>query len=91
MARPQGSGCDAGAFEVVNTPPTAVDDAFVTAEDTVLNDNVLANDSDAEGNGMTATLVSLPTNGTVELQANGSFSYTPTLNFYGQDTRNNFV
>ncbi|MFA9566423.1 MAG: gamma-glutamyl-gamma-aminobutyrate hydrolase family protein, partial [Acidimicrobiales bacterium] len=36
---------------------------------------VLANDSDLEGNPLTAVLVSGPSNGTLSLNADGSFSY----------------
>lgn len=46
----------------------------------VLNDgttnSVLANDSDAENNPITASLVTPPVNGTLTLAANGNFTYT---------------
>ena len=38
--------------------------------------SVLTNDTDAEGNALTAILVSAPANGTLTLNANGTFSYT---------------
>ncbi len=65
----------------VNDAPIAVADSIVVAEGgtaTVLvggATSVLANDSDAEGNMLTANLVTGPTNGTLTLNANGTFSY----------------
>jgi VCBS repeat-containing protein len=73
----------------VNDPPTVVNDAYTVAEDTVLNvaaAGVLANDSDVEGSPLTAVLVSGPAHGTLTLNANGSFTYTPAANFSGSDS-----
>ncbi|PRC61590.1 hypothetical protein C6A85_07810, partial [Mycobacterium sp. ITM-2017-0098] len=59
-------------------------------EDTVLTVNgpgLLANDTDA--NGQTLTVVSigtLPTRGSLELNSDGSFTYTPGPNLNGTDT-----
>ena len=47
---------------------------------------VLDNDTDVDGDTLTAVLVAGPTNGTVTLNADGSFTYTPTGNFTGTDT-----
>ena len=61
-----------------NRPPVAVGDAYTTLEDTVLTvaaPGVLGNDSDPEGNPITAQLVTGPTRGTLTLNANGSFTY----------------
>jgi VCBS repeat-containing protein len=72
-----------------NHPPVAADDAYSTDEDTQLTvaaPGVLANDSDPDGDELTATLVSGPTNGTVTLNADGSFTYTPAANFNGTDS-----
>ncbi|MDZ7685601.1 MAG: Ig-like domain-containing protein [Gammaproteobacteria bacterium] len=44
----------------VNTPPTAVADSFTAAEDTLITDNVLANDNDPEGSDRYAQLISGP-------------------------------
>lgn len=73
----------------VNDPPVARDDQYSTPEDTVLTiiaPGVLSNDTDADGNALTAIIVSQPANGQVSLDANGSFSYTPSTNFNGVDT-----
>jgi len=55
---------------------------------TTLDDGVLANDRDPEGDAMTASIVTQPTRGTVTLNANGTFTYTPgpTALFGSTDT-----
>ena len=74
----------------VNDDPEAVDDAYSVDEDTTLTvdaaTGVLANDTDVDGDTLTAALVSGPANGTLTLNADGSFSYTPNANFNGTDT-----
>ena len=47
---------------------------------------VLANDSDPDGDPITAVLVSGPAHGTLTLNANGTFSYRPNLGWSGTDT-----
>jgi VCBS repeat-containing protein len=47
---------------------------------------VLANDTDADSDPLTASLVNGPSHGTVTLNANGSFTYTPALNYVGPDS-----
>jgi large repetitive protein len=72
-----------------NRPPVAVNDSYTTLEDTVLTvpaPGVLGNDSDPDGNPITAQLVSGPTRGTLTLNADGSFSYTPNSNLNGPDS-----
>jgi parallel beta-helix repeat protein len=50
-------------------------------------DGVLANDLDVDGDSLTAILVSGPSNAqSFTLNPDGSFSYTPTANFFGTDT-----
>jgi hypothetical protein len=53
----------------VNTPPVAADDGYTTDEDTPLNvaaPGVLGNDSDADGDPLTAAQVTGPTNGALQ-------------------------
>ncbi len=72
-----------------NTAPIAVAESYTVAEDEVLAlpaGGVLANDSDADGNALTAILVSSTTSGTLTLEANGAFTYTPGANFAGADS-----
>src|SRR5439155_1727940 len=64
-------------------------DAYSVNEDATLNvsaPGVLANDSDADGNALTAAVVSGPSNGVLNLNANGSFTYRPNTNFNGTDS-----
>lgn len=46
---------------------------------------VLANDTDANGDPLTARLVTGPKNGTLTLNADGSFTFTPTPDYSGVD------
>ena len=73
----------------VNHAPVANDDIYATAFNTPLNvaaPGVLVNDTDADGDSLTAVLISGPAHGTLALNANGSFSYTPNTNYSGTDT-----
>jgi len=70
----------------VNHAPVAVDDTVVTDEDTPLLGNVLANDTYADGDPLGAILIGLPANGSLDLNLDGSFTYTPNLNFNGSDS-----
>src|SRR5206468_158916 len=72
-----------------NAAPVAAVDTYATNEDTTLNvtaPGVLINDTDADGNPLTATLVAGPSHGTLTLNATGAFTYTPVANFNGTDT-----
>jgi len=72
-----------------NTAPVAVNDAFTTSQDTRLTvtaPGVLANDTDAEGDELTVAVIREPANGTVVLDPDGSFFYTPDPDFAGVDS-----
>ncbi|MEO5803542.1 MAG: Ig-like domain-containing protein [Verrucomicrobiota bacterium] len=72
-----------------NRAPVANPDSYTVSEDDVLNvsaSGILANDTDADGNSLTAVLVSNPIHGTLTLNANGSFAYSPEANFNGTDS-----
>jgi VCBS repeat-containing protein len=82
-------GATSAAFNVSNPPPVANPDAYPTNEDTPLNvaaPGVLGNDSDPDGDPLTAVKVSDPAHGSLTLNANGSFVYTPQANFNGSDS-----
>src|SRR5688572_4707525 len=69
-----------------NVAPVAADDGYATNEDQTLNvaaSGVLANDTDANGNPLTAALVTGVASGTLTLQPTGSFSYVPVQGFAG--------
>lgn len=71
------------------TRPTAVDDAYETTAGVVLDvpaDGVLANDLANNLGELTADLEDGPSNGTVELDPSGAFTYTPDADFAGTDT-----
>ena len=66
---------------IAGAGPAAVNDSFSVPKGAAFNDNVLTNDV-----GLTvANLVSSPKNGTLTLNANGTFSYTPNAHFSGTD------
>jgi VCBS repeat-containing protein len=70
-----------------NDAPTALPDSFTTREDEPLSvggRGVLGNDSDPDGDTLTAERVSNVTAGTLQLNANGTFTYTPPANFSGE-------
>ena len=72
-----------------NTPPVANDNGYATDAETPLTiaaPGVLGNDTDADGDPLTAILNVGPSNGILNLDPNGSFSYTPNTNFTGPDT-----
>ncbi len=74
---------------LTNTPPVANDDSFTLDADTTFTSSapgVLANDSDADGNSLSVSLLSTVSNGSLTLNDNGSFSYTPTPGFRGTDS-----
>ncbi|MFC6199524.1 cadherin-like domain-containing protein, partial [Ponticaulis profundi] len=70
--------------------PVAVADSYAVDEDGTLTVNatngVLANDTDVEGDTLTASLVTDVSNGTLTFNADGSFTYTPDANFNGTDS-----
>jgi uncharacterized repeat protein (TIGR01451 family) len=73
----------------VNDPPTATIDGYAATEDQVLTvaaPGVLGNDSDPEGQTLTAVLVSGPAHGALTLHPHGGFVYTPTPNHTGADS-----
>ncbi|HSK19125.1 MAG TPA: Ig-like domain-containing protein [Longimicrobiales bacterium] len=72
-----------------NQPPTAVDDAYSTPAGVTLSvpaAGVLTNDTDADGDALTALLASDPVHGTVALHANGGFTYIPAAGYTGDDS-----
>jgi len=76
-------------FTDINDAPVAVDDSYLVDEDTSLTvpaPGLLANDTDADSNPLTAVKVSDPTHGTLTLNVDGSFSYTPAANYNGTDS-----
>ncbi|MFH1717768.1 MAG: Ig-like domain-containing protein, partial [Planctomycetota bacterium] len=71
---------------LTNTLPILAPDVATTPARTAVIINVLANDSDPDGDLLTAALVSGPTHGGVVLNADGTFTYYPGDSFTGQDS-----
>ena len=69
-----------------NQPPKAVNDTAITTVGKVVTiSNVLANDSDPDGDTLSVTANTNPTNGTVTRNG-ANFTYTPNASFTGADT-----
>lgn len=66
--------------------PQAADDSVSTAEDSTLSFNALANDTDAVQTGFAPIVIAGPAHGSVSVNADGSFSYTPDANYFGADS-----
>lgn len=82
-----------GAWRVTTsggpTAPIAADDAYGTDMDTPLTvptAGVLGNDNGNGGGAMTAVLEAGPTQGSVSLASDGSFTFTPAPGFWGAMT-----
>lgn len=75
---------------VDNNPPVANNDSYETPESVSLTvdtaDGVLINDTDADVEPLQAMLVSDVAHGVLNLNADGSFVYTPASGFVGQDS-----
>ncbi len=72
-----------------NTEPDANSDSYVTDINVQLVvdvlSGVLANDFDVDGDPLTAVLWVAPINGSLDLELDGSFVYTPEPGYYGDD------
>ncbi|MFK7957888.1 MAG: Ig-like domain-containing protein [Lysobacterales bacterium] len=74
-----------GAQVIVNTFPSAQDDAATTNQNESVTLNVLGNDSDPDGDALTLASVTQPANGTASISGN-QVVYTPNPDFFGTDT-----
>ena len=68
-----------------NAAPVAVDDSATTAEDVPVEIDVLANDTDADGDTLTVSAFTQGAHGTVTL-VSGKLRYAPNANFHGSDS-----
>ena len=75
------------SLDVVDPPPVGVPVSYTTRENVPLTvpaaQGVLASDTDSAGDPLTATLTTTVTHGTLVLNGNGSFIYTPPASFTG--------
>src|SRR5438132_7414622 len=78
------------AVTPVNDVPIATGDSYSLFKNTTLSvpvSGVLTNDIDADGDPLTAILVTSPTHAAAfNLSTNGSFTYTPLSNYVGSDS-----
>ncbi|RYD19459.1 MAG: DUF642 domain-containing protein [Verrucomicrobiaceae bacterium] len=73
----------------ISDAPVATADSYSTTRDTVLtvpSPGVLANDTDPQGTALTAAINASPSHGSVTLNTNGSFTYTPVAGYTGTDS-----
>jgi VCBS repeat-containing protein len=86
---------DSGAVAVsitvtpVNDTPAAIGESYSVNQGatlTVAAPGVLGNDTDPEGDSLTTVLVTTATKGTLTLNANGGFTYTPQASATASDT-----
>jgi uncharacterized protein YjdB len=69
----------------VNDAPSAADDTGSTTEETPVTIDVLANDSDVEGDTLSVAIDTQPTNGAVVVNGDETITYTPNADFAGED------
>jgi gliding motility-associated-like protein len=73
----------------VNTSPVVVNDVATTTEDTPVSGTVITSaDLDPDGTPLTATTtpIKAPAHGVITILADGSYTYTPSTNYHGNDT-----
>lgn len=88
-----GGFCPDSTDEVIvnrscNTPPSITNDEFTVDEDSTLSGSFITDDVDPDGTTLTAdtVLIQQPSNGTVIVNSDGTFIYTPDPNYFGLDT-----
>ena len=68
----------------LNRAPAAQDITVAGNEDTTINGTIPINDAD--GDNLTINQTMAPRNGSVSVNPDGSFAYTPAANFFGSDS-----
>ncbi|MBD2388783.1 beta strand repeat-containing protein, partial [Cylindrospermum sp. FACHB-282] len=92
ITRTIGGTVDIGAYESPFIPPVAANDTATTDENTLVNINVLVNDTDANGDSLSvikvngnsvtvSTPITLASGALLTLNANGTFDYSPNGQF----------
>jgi len=80
-----GNDGDNGDNQKPNNPPSAKDDSATTDYETKVTIDVLANDSDIDGDSLSIKSVSNPKHGKVKIR-NNKVEYTPDSGFSGNDS-----
>lgn len=83
--------CDTAVVHltIFDSPPTAMDDINHTTANVPVSGNVLTNDSDPNENdtvSVNTTPLTGPSNGSLVLSSNGTYTYTPNPDFTGSDS-----
>jgi len=83
-----GSAVGTVTLNVANRAPSALSDFVTGVAGSPVSGNVLSNDSDPDGDALsvTAAVARTGAGGTINLAADGSFTYTPIASFVGQDS-----
>jgi hypothetical protein len=77
-----------------NCAPIAIDDSFNTSQNTTLNGtSLILNDDITDGPSLNINIVAIngPSNGTLNINADGTFTYIPNNGFFGNDQFEYFV
>jgi hypothetical protein len=73
----------------LNQAPVATDDSYTIQDGDVLTvaagSGLLANDTDADGDPLQVQSITAPSDGTLNIATDGSFTYTPDAGFVGQE------
>ncbi len=69
-----------------NHAPTVVNGNSATTTNVTLQDSLSPLGTDIDGNALTYTAISQPTNGTLSLNPDGTFAYTPDAEYTGSDS-----
>jgi hypothetical protein len=72
--------------DIPNTAPSAADDSAQTVQDVPVTIDVLANDSDTDGDALSVADVAAADNGTTAIDGDGQVVYTPDAGFTGTDS-----
>jgi hypothetical protein len=79
------SAVSAGDQFTYQVPPIVADDSASTTAGMPVTINVLANDSDPDGEALTVAAVTQPADGTAAINADSTITYAPRAGFTGTD------
>jgi VCBS repeat-containing protein len=71
---------------IVNSVTSAFDDSNEVEKNTTVSGNVILNDTDPQNTGFTVALVTDTKYGSLSLNPDGSYTYTPQSGFLGEDS-----
>ncbi|MFK8005219.1 MAG: Ig-like domain-containing protein [Saprospiraceae bacterium] len=79
--------CDDAMVLIEINGVIGINDDNITYLNTAVSGNVLTNDQDPQGDNLSVNtiLISSPSNGSVSMNTNGNYTYTPTTNYLGVD------